>query len=160
MKPLRHQGGRHEWTLGSVAIFAMGKSKANARGHTQSIATTTMKLLASIGALLPQLHAFLDEENFYQLGATWTAADGLREQHNLELRYTHNSERLALQGEPMPNGSWRYVAPNGRVHTISAERARDFMETTHRHATVMVGMLDRLKEAGVTAPTFDTHQAV
>jgi len=119
-----------------------------------------MKLLASISALLPQLHAFLDEDNFYQLGATWTAADGLREQHNLELRYTHNSERLALQGEPMPNGSWRYVAPNGRVHTISAERAREFMETTHRHATVMVGMLDRLKEAGVAAPTFNTQQVV
>jgi len=118
-----------------------------------------MKLLASISALLPQLHAFLDEDSFYHLGATWTAADGLREQHNLELRYTHNSERLALQGQPMPNGSWRYVAPNGRVHTISADRARDFMETTHRHATVMVGMLDRLKEAGVTAPTFDTQQA-
>jgi hypothetical protein len=33
------------------------------------------------------------------------------------------------------------------------------METTHRHATVMVGMLDRLKEAGVTAPTLDTQQA-
>jgi len=123
------------------------------------IATTTMKLLASISALLPQLHAFLDEDSFYQLGATWTAADGLREQHNLELRYTHNSERLALQGQPMPNGSWRYVAPNGRVHTISADRARDFMETTHRHATVMVGMLDRLREAGVAAPTFDTQQA-
>jgi hypothetical protein len=119
-----------------------------------------MKILSTISALLPQLHAFLDEDNFYQLGATWTASDGLREQHNLELRYTHNSERLALQGEPMPNGSWRYVAANGRVHTISAERAKEFMETTHRHATVMVGMLDRLKEAGVTAPTFDTQQAL
>lgn len=140
-------------------FFAMGKSKTNAHQPTHSIATTTMKLLASISALLPKLHAFLDEDSFYQLGATWTAADGLREQHNLELRYTHNSERLALQGQPMPNGSWRYVAPNGRVHTISADRARDFMETTHRHATVMVGMLDRLKEAGVIAPTFDTQQA-
>jgi hypothetical protein len=118
---------------------------------------TTMKLLTAISALLPQIHAFLDEEGFYQLGATWIAADGLREQHNLELRYTQNSERLALQGEPMPNGSWRYVSANGRVHTISAERARDFMETTHRHATVMVGMLDRLKEAGVAAPTFEAE---
>ena len=119
-----------------------------------------MKLLATISALLPQLHAFLDEDNFYQLGATWSAADGLREQHHLELRYTHNSERLALQGEPMPNGSWRYVSSNGHVHTITAERAKEFMETTHRHATVMVGMLDRLKEAGVSAPTFDMQQTV
>jgi len=124
-------------------------------GITHFIAT--MKLLTAISALLPQIHAFLDEEGFYQLGATWIAADGLREQHNLELRYTHNSERLALRGEPMPNGSWRYVSVNGRVHTISAERAREFMETTHRHATVMVGMLDRLKEAGVAAPTFEAE---
>ena len=124
-------------------------------GTTNLIAT--MKLLTAISALLPQIHAFLDEEGFYQLGATWIAADGLREQHNLELRYTHNSERLALQGEPMPNGSWRYVSANGHAHTISAERAREFMETTHRHATVMVGMLDRLKEAGVAAPTFEAE---
>lgn len=117
-----------------------------------------MKLLSAISTLLPHVHAFLDENNFYQVGATWIAVDGLREQHNLELRYTHNSERLALQGEPMPNGSWRYVSANGRVHTISAERAREFMETTHRHATVMVGMLDRLKEAGVAAPTFEAEQ--
>jgi len=119
-----------------------------------------MKLIAALNALLPQLHLFIDEENFYQLGATWTASDGLRVLHNLELRYTYNSERLALQGEPLPNGCWRYVAANGRVHTISAERAREFMETTHRHATVMVGMLDRLKEAGVVAPIFDTQQTV
>ena len=118
-----------------------------------------MKIIESLSAMLPRLHAFLDKDNFYQFGATWTASDGLREQHNLELRYTHNSERLALQGEPMPNGSWRFVAANGRIHTISAERAKEFMETTHRHATVMVGMLDRLKEAGVTAPTFDTKQS-
>jgi len=34
------------------------------------------------------------------------------------------------------------------------------METTHRHATVMVGMLDRLKDAGVAAPIFDSQQTV
>jgi hypothetical protein len=118
-----------------------------------------MKLISSITAFIPQLHAFLDEDSFYQFGATWTAADGLRELHNLELRYTHNSERLALQGDPQPNGSWQYVAANGRVHTITAERARNFMETTHRHASIMVGMLDKLKEAGVTAPTIDTASA-
>lgn len=118
-----------------------------------------MKIFSALSAMLPQLHAFLDEENFYQLGATWTASDGLRELHNLELRYTHNSERLALQGEPQPNGSWKYVAPNGRVHTITAERAKDFMETTHRHASIMVGMLDKLKEAGVTGPMVETVSA-
>jgi hypothetical protein len=124
--------------------------------HCSPIDQLVMKLLSAISVLLPQLHAFLDEDNFYQLGATWTASDGLRELHNIELRYTHNSERLALQGEPMPNGSWRYVAANGRVHTITADRAREFMETTHRHASIMVGMLDKLKDAGVTAPTIET----
>jgi hypothetical protein len=118
-----------------------------------------MKLFSSISAFVPQIHAFLDADNFYQLGATWTASDGLRELHNLELRYTHNSERLALQGEPQPDGSWKYTASNGRVHTISAERAREFMETTHRHATIMVGMLDRLKEAGVMDPILKTEPA-
>jgi hypothetical protein len=111
-----------------------------------------MKFFSILSEMLPQLHAFLDEDNFYQLGATWTSSDGLRELHNLELRYRHNSERLALQGEPQPNGSWKYVAPNGRVHTISAEHAKDFMETTHHHAAIMVGMLDKLKEAGVSKP--------
>lgn len=128
-------------------------------GKTSFFAIFLMKLFSTLSAMLPQLHAFLDEENFYQLGATWTASDGLRELHNLELRYTHNSERLALQGEPQLNGSWKYVAPNGRVHTITAERAKDFMETTHRHASIMVGMLDKLKEAGVTGPMVETVSA-
>jgi len=138
----------------------MGKSKACAYPALINPSTnSTMKILFALNALLPQLHAFLDQDNFYQVGATWTSADGLRELHNFELRYTHNSERLALEGEPQPNGSWKYVAPNGRIHTITAERARYFMETTHRHASIMVGMLDKLKGAGVTAPTVENIPA-
>jgi hypothetical protein len=33
------------------------------------------------------------------------------------------------------------------------------METTHRHASIMVGMLDKLKGAGVTAPTVENIPA-
>lgn len=115
-----------------------------------------MQFLSSIKHLIPEFHAFADDEKRYHLGATWTANDGLKEYHNLELRYIHNSERLALQGDPQPDGSWRYVTPSGDVHTISAERAQHFMEQTHQHATIMCQMLDKLKEATTSTPTIDT----
>lgn len=116
-----------------------------------------MQLFAAFKNLIPEFHAYSDEEQRYNLGATWTAADGLKDYHNLELRYVHNSERLALQGDPQPDGSWRYVEPSGRVHTMSAERARMFMEQTHAHATIMCGMLDRLKESGLMDQAVDTN---
>ena len=108
-----------------------------------------MLFLAAFKHLIPDFHAFSDEDKRYNIGATWTTADGLRDYHNLELRYVHNSERLALQGDPQPDGSWRYVEPTGAVHTISAERAKQFMDQTHQHATIMCTMLDRLKDAGM-----------
>jgi hypothetical protein len=43
------------------------------------------------------------------------------------------------------------------VHTISAERAKAFMEKTHEHATIMCQMLDRLKEAGALDNIVDTN---
>lgn len=115
-----------------------------------------MQIFAAFKHLIPEFHAYSDEEQRYNLGATWTAADGLKDYHNLELRYVHNSERLALQGDPQPDGSWRYVEPSGRVHTMSAERARMFMEQTHAHATIMCGMLDRLKDSGLMDQAVDT----
>ena len=121
--------------------------------HTQY---NIMQIFAAFKHLIPEFHAYSDEEQRYNLGATWTAADGLKDYHNLELRYVHNSERLALQGDPQPDGSWRYVEPSGRVHTMSAERARMFMEQTHAHATIMCGMLDRLKESGLMDQAVDT----
>jgi hypothetical protein len=77
------------------------------------------------------------------------AADGLQDYHNLEMRYVRNSEQLALQGQPQPDGSWKYVEPNGCVHTMTAERAQAFMQQTHEHANIMCTMLDRLREAGL-----------
>ena len=115
-----------------------------------------MQIFAAFKHLVPEFHAFSDEDQRYNIGATWTAADGLKDYHNLELRYVRNSERLALQGEPQPDGSWRYVEPNGCVHTISPERAKHFMEQTQAHASIMVGMLDKLRDAGVLDETLDT----
>jgi hypothetical protein len=116
-----------------------------------------MQIFAAFKSIIPEFHAFSDDDNRYNLGATWTAPDGLKDYHNLELRYVHNSERLALQGDPQPDGSWKYTEPNGYVHTITAERAKHFMEQTHQHATIMCAMLDKLQEAGVMQPVVDTQ---
>lgn len=116
-----------------------------------------MSIFAALKHIIPQFHAYADDENRYNVGATWTGTDNLQDYHNIEFRYVHNSERLALQGEPQPDGSWRYVAPNGSVHTMSAERARHFMEQTHQHATIMCDMIDKLRKSGALDPTVDTE---
>ena len=107
-----------------------------------------MQLFNAIKSFLPEVHAFNDEEHHFNIGATWTASDGLKDIYNLELRLIHNSERLALQGSPRVDGSWAYIGPSGQVHTITAERAKAFMDQTHHQATIMCGMIDRLKESG------------
>ena len=56
---------------------------------------------------------------------------------------------LCFQENPQPDGSCTYVEANGTAHTITADRAQAFMEKTHEHATIMCGMIDRLKEAGL-----------
>ena len=114
-----------------------------------------MQIFAAFKSIIPEFHAFSDEDSRYNLGATWTAPDGLKDYHNLELRYVHNSERLALQGDPQPDGSWKYVEPSGAVHTITADRAKHFMEQTQAHATLMCSMLDKLKENGIVGPFVD-----
>ena len=116
-----------------------------------------MSIFACFKHLIPEFHAFSDEDQRYNLGATWTATDGLKDYHNLELRYVHNSERLALQGDPQPDGSWRYMEPSGTIHTITPERAKLFMDQTHAHATIMCAMLDKLRESGVMTEALDTE---
>jgi len=115
-----------------------------------------MQIFAAFKHLIPEFHAFSDADKRYNIGATWTAADGLKDYHNVELRYVRNSERMALQGDPQPDGSWKYVEPNGNVHIISAERAKHFMEQTQAHASIMVGMLDKMQKAGVLDDILDT----
>ncbi len=118
---------------------------------------TTMKFLSTLQSWLPELHNYTDEERRHHIGFTWYGKEGLRDSHDLELRYTYNSERLALQGIPRPDGSWAYTEPNGRVHTISAERARAFMQSTQQSATLMVDMLNKLREAGVLDDIVETQ---
>jgi hypothetical protein len=115
-----------------------------------------MQIFAAFKHLIPEFHAYSDDDKRYNIGATWTAADGLQDFHNLELRYVRNSERLALQGDPQPDGSWRYVEPNGCVHTITAKRAAQFMEQTKLHANIMCDMLEKLKDSGALTQTLDT----
>lgn len=110
---------------------------------------TTMKILSALQNWLPELHNYTDDDQRHHIGLTWHGSDGLRDSHDLELRYIYNSERLALQGRPLPDGSWAYTEANGRTHTISAERAKAFMQATHESATIMVAMLDKLRQAGV-----------
>jgi len=116
-----------------------------------------MSIFAAFKHLIPEFHAYSDNEKRYNLGATWTASDGLQDYHSLELKYVRNSERLALQGDVQPDGSWRYIEPNGTVHTIAPERAKHFMDQTHAHATIMCAMLDKLRESGVMTEALDTE---
>ena len=116
-----------------------------------------MQLFSVFKHLIPEVHAFTDEDKRYNVGATWTAQDGLKEFHNVELRYVHNSERLALQGEPQPDGSFKYVEPNGNVHVMSAERVKLFMEQTQQHATIMCNMIDKIQALGLNGPVVDTN---
>lgn len=118
-----------------------------------------MSIFSPLKHIIPEFHAFSDEEKRYNLGATWTDQDGLRDMHNIELRYVRNSEKLALQGKPNPDGSWSYVESNGRVHTITADRAKAFMDKTQEHATIMLQMLQKLEDNGTNAPTIDTEAA-
>ena len=118
---------------------------------------TTMKILSTLQSWLPELHNYTDDNRRHHIGFAWHGKDGLRDSHDLELRYTYNSERLALQGSPRPDGSWAYTEANGRVHTISAERARAFMQNTQESASLMVEMLNKLRDAGVLDDIVETQ---
>jgi len=118
---------------------------------------TTMKILSTLQSWLPELHNYTDDDRRHHIGFTWHSKDGLRDSHDLELRYTYNSERLALHGSPRPDGSWAYTESNGRVHSISAERARAFMQSTQESASLMVGMLEKLRDAGVLYDIVETE---
>ena len=118
---------------------------------------TKMKILSTLQSWLPELHNYKDDDRRHHIGFTWNGKDGLRDSHNLEFRYMYNSERIALQGSPLRDGSWAYSEANGRVHTISAENVKAIMDHTHESATLMVAMLDKLREAGVLDPIIETE---
>ena len=58
---------------------------------------------------------------------------------------------MALEcGDVQPDGSWKYIEPNGTVHLFEAERAKAFMDTTEKSATIMISMLEQMQKAGVS----------
>ncbi len=116
-----------------------------------------MKLMSTLQSWLPEIHNYTDEDRRHHIGFTWHGKDGLRDSHDFELSYTYNSEKLALQGQPMPDGSWAYAEPNGRIHTITAERVKAFMHATQESASLMVDMLDKLRETGVLDDILETN---
>ncbi len=115
-----------------------------------------MQIVSAVKSVVPQFHAFNDDDNRYHLGATWVSEDGLKDHHNLELRYTRNSESLALKGEPQPDGSWKYIEPNGSEHTMSADRVNAYMKQTHKQAVIMNEMLTKLDAAGLMQEAIET----
>ena len=119
--------------------------------HNSTLLTfiTTMQIVSAAKALIPSFQAYSDDDKRYHLGLTWTDDQGLRDEHKLDLRYTRNSEKLALQGEPQPDGSWKYVEPNGNEHVLTSERAKQFLHITHKNAMVANAMVDKLKKAGM-----------
>ena len=124
-----------------------------------STAFLTMQIVKMAKAMIPTFHATMDEDKMYHLGCTWISEDGLTDRHNVEIRYIRNSESLALKGEPQPDGSWKYVEPNGAEHVMTAERVKWFMQQTHRQALVMNQMLTKLEQSGTATEVIDALTA-
>ena len=118
-----------------------------------------MQIVSAVKSIVPQFHAFNDDENRYHIGATWVSEHGLKDYHNVEIRYTRNSESLALKGEPQPDGSWKYIEPNGSEHVMTAERVNAYMKQTHKQAVIMNEMLTKLEAAGLMQDAIETVSA-
>ncbi len=118
-----------------------------------------MQIVSAVKSIIPQFHAFNDDDNRYHIGATWITEGGLKDHHNVEIRYTRNSESLALKGEPQPDGSWKYVEPNGSEHVMTAERVNAYMKQTHKQAVIMNEMLTKLEAAGLMQEAIETVSA-
>lgn len=106
-------------------------------------------MFGPIKALIPQPHCFQDEESLTHIGLTWKNPNGLTDTHDLQLRYTRNNEVWAMEkGEPQPDGSFVFTEPNGMQHIMTADRVKAFFEQTNKDAETMLGMIDKIKEAG------------
>ena len=115
-------------------------------------------MFQALKSLIPQPHAHMDGESRYNVGLTWIDREGLTDRHNIQIKYIRNSERLAVtQGEPQPDGSWKYVDEGGMVHTMSAERVNAFNKKTQENAVIMSAMIDKINEH--VGPTVDTEGA-
>lgn len=83
-----------------------------------------MNIFKAATLLVPQIVANYDDQTRHnKVAATWTDQEGYRTTYGVEFRAVHNSERIAIEkGTRRPDGSFLYVAPNGNVHTCTAER--------------------------------------
>ena len=120
----------------------------------------TMEIVKMVKTMIPCLHATMDEDKRYHVGATWTNENGLTDRHNIEIRYTRNSEQLAVdQGEPQLDGSWVYKEPNGTQHTISKGRALAYEKLRQKHADEYQEMQHRKQAAGLSEDFIDATLA-
>lgn len=124
-----------------------------------STAFLTMQIVQMAKAIIPCFHANMDENKMYHVGATWVSEDGLTDRHNLELRYTRNSEYLAIQGEQQLDGSWMFEEPNGTQHTISKSRYEAYMKTKKKHAEDYENLCKKAAESGVYKEVIDANPA-
>ena len=118
-----------------------------------------MQIIQAAKAIVPEFHAFSDDDKRYHIGATWVSDTGLKDHHNLELRYTRNSESFALKGDVQPDGSFKYVEPNGSEHTMTSERVKWYIQQTHKQATIVNDMLTKLEKTGVMSEVIDAMTA-
>ncbi len=118
-----------------------------------------MQIIQAAKAIVPEFHAFSDDDKRYHIGATWVSDTGLKDHHNLELRYTRNSENLALKGDVQPDGSFKYVEPNGSEHTMTAERVKWYIKQTHKQAMDVNQILIKLEKTGVMSEVIDAMTA-
>ena len=119
-----------------------------------------MQIIQAAKAIVPEFHAFSDDDKRYHIGATWVSDSGLKDHHNLELRYTRNSEELAVtQGEEQLDGSWMYEEPNGTKHTISKARFDTYIGVKKKHADQYADLKNRMKNSGINSEIIDTEPA-
>ena len=125
-----------------------------------STAFLTMEIVKMAKAMIPLFHATMDDAKMYHLGCTWISEDGLTDRHNVEIRYTRNSEELAVkQGEEQLDGSWMFEEPNGTKHTISKARFDAYVSVKKKHADQYEDIKSRMKTAGINDEIIDAQAA-
>jgi hypothetical protein len=119
-----------------------------------------MEIVKMAKAMIPLFHATMDDAKMYHLGCTWISEDGLTDRHNVEIRYTRNSEELAVkQGEEQLDGSWMFEEPNGTKHTISKARFDAYVSVKKKHADQYEEIKSRMKTSGIDNDIVDAQAA-
>jgi hypothetical protein len=116
-----------------------------------------MQIVQMAKAMIPMFHLTTDEHKMHHLGCTWSDEDGLTDRHNLEIRYTRNSEQLAVKrGEEQLDGSWMFEEPDGTKHTISKARFEAYLAIKKKHASQYQEIVDKMTSSGLNNEVIDT----